>query len=530
VAETPSPQDTPRSVGRYTLHREIASGGMATVYFGRLAGPIGFSRIVAVKRMHPRLAKDPDFVAMFVDEARLASRVTHPNVVATLDIVIDDGELFIVMDYVRGQSLSGLLTAAIRAGAPVPVPVATAIMSGVLAGLHAAHDARDKHGAPLGIVHRDVSPHNVLVGTDGVARIMDFGVAKAERKLHVAPEGEVVGKPSYMAPEQILGEAVDRRTDVFAAGVVLWSMLAGRRLFRGEDHSILNDVLHGEIPPLASFRGDVPPALEAAIRHALERDPARRPASARDLATEIETAAPLASATVVGAWVESLSAPVLGEREALIAQIEDTGTLVGREALLEVSAVASRARSREAGPTPTSAPAATAAPGLADGHEPTDAAVTRLMHTPSEPRGASGARSPLAVVMAAGAALAAIVLAALFVTMRTGGPEPDAPGAAAGPTGLASAPLPGALAPSTEAPTAASQSPSVTPAPASPGSTMGATGAAATGAAAGTTGAAAGTAGAAAPGSLAKPGRKPASKKPPAKPGDDLGFIPPTNR
>lgn len=324
----------PASVGRYTLHGEIAAGGMATVYFGRLSGPIGFSRIVAIKRMHKRLSRDRQFVAMFVDEATLASRILHPNVVPIVDIVVEAGEICIVMDYVRGQSLAGLLNEAVQEGAPVPVSIAASIMAGVLAGLHAAHEARDKQGKPLSIVHRDVSPHNILVGVDGVARIMDFGVARASSRLHMSQEGQIVGKLSYMAPEQLRGKPLDRRADVFAAGVVLWGMLAGRRLFRGEDVTIMNDVIHAEIPPISSVRPDVPAALDEAIARALERDPDRRVATARQLAQALESACPMASASVVGAWVETLAATVLAKRESLIGLIENTGSVLSAEEMM----------------------------------------------------------------------------------------------------------------------------------------------------------------------------------------------------
>ncbi len=298
---------------------------MATVYFGKLSGPVGFSRVVAIKRMHPRLASDPQFVAMFLDEATLASRVHHPNVVATLDVVAEENETFLVMDYVRGPSLSSLLTAAARAREPVPIAIATGILAGVLAGLHAAHEACDKKGKPLGLVHRDVSPHNVLVGADGVPRIMDFGVAKAARRLHVTQEGQLKGKLSYMAPEQIQGGEVDRRADVFAAGVVLWTTLAGRRLFRGDDIAeTMTQVLSGEIPRISAVRSDVPEAVDAAVATALERDRTTRFSSAREFASALEAAGPIASARAIGEWVQRLAGEVLAEREAVIAEIEDT--------------------------------------------------------------------------------------------------------------------------------------------------------------------------------------------------------------
>src|SRR5258708_2848873 len=204
---------------------------MASVHFGRFAGPGGFARTVAVKRMHPHLAKDPDFALMFVDEARTAARIRHPNVVATLDVLTASGELLIVMEYVHGESLGALMRLAAARKSRIPPPVACALVTDVLLGLHAAHEATDDHGQPLGIVHRDVSPENVLVGADGTARVLDFGVAKAVGRLQVTREGQIKGKIPYMSPEQVRGHALGRATDIFSASAVLWEMLAGRRLF-----------------------------------------------------------------------------------------------------------------------------------------------------------------------------------------------------------------------------------------------------------------------------------------------------------
>jgi serine/threonine-protein kinase len=494
---------------------------MATVYFGRLAGPIGFSRIVAVKRMAPRLARDPGFVAMFVDEATVASRVVHPNVVPTLDVVVEGGEIFIVMEYVRGQSLAALLGASLRAGARVPVPVAAAIMAGALSGLHAAHEARDKRGQPLGIVHRDVSPQNVLVGADGIARVMDFGVAKAESKLHVAPEGQLVGKLSYMAPEQVRGDAVDRRADVFAAAVVLWGMLAGRRLFRGEDASVMNDVLYGEIPPLSRHRDDVPAAVEAALARALERDPARRTPTARDFALALEAATPLASPSVVGAWVESLAGPVLAEREALIAQIENTASAPTAAALAEVAASAARAKQDALPAEPETTP-----DRPRDSVAPTRTwSPSTLEATPTAVAGASGAfaapaaippagppvptapaRLSPALMMAATASFAAIALgAAVVVLVRARAPFPEPPGLAA--SVVTMGPQPASSESAREAPTPPAATSSVAVASAS-----------------------AEKAPAAKPPPAAKGARRPRSKGPAPKPGDDLGYIPSANQ
>jgi eukaryotic-like serine/threonine-protein kinase len=185
---------TVRVIGRYALYDVLASGGMATVHIGRLLGPVGFSRTVAIKRLHPRYAGDPEFVSMFLEEARLVARIRHPHVVPMLDVVATAGELFLVMEYVAGESLARLAHAAAERGERVPLRVSVAILSGLLQGLHAAHEAHDEHGQPLGIVHRDVSPQNVLVGSDGQARVLDFGIAKAAGRVQTTADGQVKGK------------------------------------------------------------------------------------------------------------------------------------------------------------------------------------------------------------------------------------------------------------------------------------------------------------------------------------------------
>lgn len=238
----------PLEVGRYVLYDEIASGGMAKVHLGRASGALGFAKIVAVKRILPHLLSEQEFVDMFVDETRLAARIQHPNVVSTLDAVVTDREVFLVMEFVLGESVSRLLRSARKAKTPVPPAIAVAIVAGVLRGLHAAHEAKNDFGESLGVVHRDMSPQNVLVGADGVPRVIDFGVAKARGRLQTTRDGRIKGKMSYMSPEQLTGHEPDRRTDVYATGVLLWEMLAGRRLHKGDNDAIVySNVLHSTV-------------------------------------------------------------------------------------------------------------------------------------------------------------------------------------------------------------------------------------------------------------------------------------------
>ncbi|XXX74308.1 protein kinase [Sorangium sp. So ce134] len=276
--------------GRYESLRAIASGGMATVYLGRAVGAGGFERLVALKMMHPHIAAEPEFVAMFLDEARLAARVRHPNVVATFDLVEDP--LFLVMEYIEGPSLHLLLRTCARAKRRVPIGIVLRIFLDVLAGLHAAHELTGSEGEPLNLVHRDVSPQNVLVGIDGVSRITDFGVARAETRLMSTQGNALKGKLSYMAPEQIRAEQVDRRSDVYSAGVVLWEMLTEERLFKADnDGALIAQILKGPPAGPRAVVPSVPAALDTICMRALRADPDDRFPTAAAFAEALEEAA-----------------------------------------------------------------------------------------------------------------------------------------------------------------------------------------------------------------------------------------------
>jgi len=312
-----------RRIGRYAVFGELAAGGMATVYIGRLLGPVGFARRVAIKSLHSQFAKDADFLSMFLDEARLSGSVQHPNVVQILDVISTSAELHLVMEYIEGEPLSRLMRVLSAAGERVPVPVAVAIITGVLEGLHAAHEARSENGQPLHIVHRDVSPHNVLVGVDGVPRILDFGVAKAVGRMQTTRGDQLKGKLAYMAPEQLSREPLDRRADVYAAGIVLWELLTGERLFQAEDEiSTFKRALERVAPAPSSLHPALPGSLDGVVCRALARKPDERFGSARDFALVLEATGLLASTRQLGAWVESVAARGLAERAARIAEYE----------------------------------------------------------------------------------------------------------------------------------------------------------------------------------------------------------------
>ena len=311
----PDPADPQaRRLGRYELLERIASGGMATVYLGRALGSGGFERVVAVKVCHDHLRQNEDFVKMFLDEARLAAKIHHPNVVATIDVSDVDG-LYLVMDFIEGDHLLGVIRAAIHQGMAVPPPIALRIVSDMLTGLHAAHELTDSAGSPYNIVHRDVSPPNILVGLDGITRIADFGVAKAAARATETRDGQLKGKIAYMAPEQFEGLAT-RQADVFSAGVVLWETLVGKRLFAGKtDVETMRQVLMVDPAAPSTVNPAVPPALDAVVLRALAKNPEQRYASAADFADAIETTGvSIASSRGVTAYLTHLLGPEIETR------------------------------------------------------------------------------------------------------------------------------------------------------------------------------------------------------------------------
>jgi serine/threonine-protein kinase len=315
---------TPTRIERYTIYDEIDSGGMATVHLARLAGPVGFSRVVAVKRLHPHLLRDEELKAMFVNEARLAARVHHPNVVPILDVLVKDGEVLIVMEYVHGVSLAVLNRAASAEGGGLPLPVSAAMTVNVLRGLHAAHDARNEQGELLGLVHRDVSPQNIIVGQDGLARLLDFGVAKAAqlRKDDSHP-GVVKGKYSYFAPEALRSEPLTGQADIFSISAVLWELITGTKLFDGQtpEERVLK-IVGGDYPRPSALAPNTPPEIDRIVMKGLEPDVSRRYQTALEMAADLEKSVVLASQGVIADFVSRLAAKDLEARAALVHRIE----------------------------------------------------------------------------------------------------------------------------------------------------------------------------------------------------------------
>jgi serine/threonine-protein kinase len=280
-----------RRLGRYELIAEIASGGMGIVCLARSVGVGGFRRLFAIKVMHPHLVRDQQFVGMLLDEAQLAARIHHPNVVATVDICTVDDCYFVVMDYIDGFQLLQVLEAP-SIGRHDRIRVVNRILLDAMAGLEAAHTLNGDDETPLNLVHRDVSPQNILIGLDGIGRLTDFGIALAASRISSSRPGTIKGKPAYMAPEQARASNVDRRADLWAMGVILWELLTGQRLFVGDtEAATVLKVIDSPIDPPRNRAPDVPPALEAVCMRALERDPSRRYATARQMAAELERAA-----------------------------------------------------------------------------------------------------------------------------------------------------------------------------------------------------------------------------------------------
>ncbi len=309
--------------GRYALYGEIAAGGMATVHYGRLLGQVGFSRPVAIKRLLPELAGDPDFVKMFLEEARLAARVRHPNVVPALDVVSLNEEILLVMDYVHGETLSRLVRVAKRMGEQMPPRIAVGIMCGALEGLHAAHEAKSEKGKPLGLVHRDVSPQNIMVGVDGVTRVLDFGVAKATAKRTETKGDLIKGKAAYMAPEQLVGGHVDLRADIFGASVCLWQALTGERLFQGDSfEAIAQAVVSDPIRPPSQVVPNIPRSVDEVLMKGLDREAEHRWSNAREMAIQLERAMQPATVREIGAWVDRIAGDKIHARARVMQQIE----------------------------------------------------------------------------------------------------------------------------------------------------------------------------------------------------------------
>jgi serine/threonine protein kinase len=328
----------PHRIGRYEICFELAAGGMATIYLARVEGPFDFKKLVALKCIHPHLVRQAGFVEMFLDEARLASRIGHPNVCTVFDFGFADSTYYIAMEFLVGETVGRLCRLSEQHKQLVPMPACAGYMARIVAdaalGLHAAHELHGDDGAFLGLIHRDVSPQNIMVTYDGAVKVMDFGIAKTVDQLHLTRTGTVRGKFPYMAPEQVEQGELDRRTDVWSLGVVLWELLTGARLFHRErEVDSIRAVLEAPIPAPSSLRPGVPKELDEVTLRALQRDPARRFASAHELALALEAGRgrrdATASSGALGEWLRATFPDLYARRLELVDQARqmDDGTV-----------------------------------------------------------------------------------------------------------------------------------------------------------------------------------------------------------
>lgn len=337
--------------GEYRVYDPIGVGGMASVHLARFLGTGGFARTVAVKRPLPALQASPEFRRMALREAMLAARVHHPHVVATLDVVDVDAELWIVMEYVAGEPLSALLEQARRRRERVPLPVVSTLVGAALRGLEAVHGARDERGHPLGLIHRDVSPQNILVGIDGLARLADFGLARATSSAALSDPAEFKGKLTYASPEQVELRGLTPATDIYSIGVVAWELFTGQRLYRDlTTPELVARLLAGRIPPPSQVVPGLPERVDALVMRALSRDPAERHPSALVMATELEDAVRSASPEDVAGWLRGLASESIERRTRLVIAAESDTAPSQRSGALALAGNAPRsgaARARD---------------------------------------------------------------------------------------------------------------------------------------------------------------------------------------
>jgi len=322
------------ALGKYHIFATLGRGGMADVYLAVARGPVGFNKLVVVKRLRAQLAEEPTFRQMFLDEARLAARLNHPNIVQTFEVGEENGTYFIAMEYLEGQALNRLIREVIKQNVAIAPPLCAKIAADALLALSYAHSLRDYDGSPLGIIHRDVSPHNVFVTYDGQVKLVDFGIAKAASTTTETEVGVLKGKVAYMAPEQALGGAIDARADVFSMGILLWELLTRQRLLPGDNAAVTLHRLMNQPIPRASSVMSLPPELDAIVARALEKDPMRRFQSAAEMRDALEGFVVRSGFTVrtddLAALLTQLFAPVReevqGKVRAYMAQFHRAGS------------------------------------------------------------------------------------------------------------------------------------------------------------------------------------------------------------
>lgn len=289
AAEQQAAKRDPGRFGKYTLIDRIAVGGMAEIFLARQAGLEGFEKLIVIKRIRPHLSKQSSFVKMFLNEAKLAAQLNHPNIVQIYDLGKIGESYFIAMEYIFGRDMRRIIPKADSMGIPFPMVYALKIASSVCEGLYYAHQKTDLYGNPLNIVHRDITPENIFVSFDGTVKVLDFGIAKAANQIEQTRAGEIKGKLSYMSPEQCMGKPLDQRSDLFSLGVVLYEWLTGFKLFTGESEvAILKSITEGKIYRPSYFKADIPEGVENILMKALEKDRDRRYQTAWDFQYDLD--------------------------------------------------------------------------------------------------------------------------------------------------------------------------------------------------------------------------------------------------
>lgn len=418
---------TPETFGRYQLLKLLARGGMGEVWLARQPGLQGFEKLVVIKRLLPHLAEDDEFVHMFLDEGRIAARLNHPNVVQIFDLGREGDYYFLTMEYVHGDDVRRIWKAGAKAGRPIPPELACRIVADAAAGLDFAHKKADDKGEPLQIVHRDISPHNIIVTFDGGVKVIDFGIARARGRISHTATGALKGRFEYMSPEHAAGQEVDHRTDLFALGVVLWETLTGRRLFKrdGETQTLLA-VGECDVPAPSTLNPDLPPGLDEIVLKALakNRDDRYEDCAAFRLALEdwIVSARQSASSAHLAAFMRDVYAERL-----------TTEARLGHPVFEEITDSRAQPMKQGAGESETRVSQKTSPEPSAN------SAVTE--HASVPPVKKQGSRAPVAVA-AAVVVVAAIVVAVLATRKAAPVPAPPVAVAPVAPPPVAVAPPP----------------------------------------------------------------------------------------
>jgi serine/threonine-protein kinase len=314
----------PTRLGRYEVLTKLATGGMAELFLAYFTGPGGFRKFVALKRILPAYRAEDEFVAMFLDEARISAALSHTNIAQVFELSEAGKDFYIAMEFIEGQDLGRINRAARKAGGVLPVGFASALMRDVCSALHYAHSFTSPSGRPLPVVHRDLSLRNVMITYSGHTKVIDFGIAKARGSLSSTAGGQVKGSAGYMSPEQVRGEELDGSSDLFAAGAVLYELLTGRRVFTGQDPTAaMYKVLHETPPPPHSLNPEVPMALSEVVMRSLEKERGRRFVTGREMAKAIESAAPTLDEDARGLWMEMTFTDSMARTRAMLSVAEE---------------------------------------------------------------------------------------------------------------------------------------------------------------------------------------------------------------